>query len=113
MVAEATVGAHREMLASSGSAHARHRLTQEVGGAAGGVGAALAQPPHQHVTRPGRHREQRVIAARTVVAGWRAERRCSGWGCWENELLSKRETSPLVRQETTSAVQNSMLPISQ
>ena len=26
----------------------------------GGVGAALMQPRHQHVTRPGRHREQRI-----------------------------------------------------
>ena len=50
-------------------AYPRHRLTQEVRGAAGGVGAALAQPRHQHVTRPGRHREQRVIAARARVAG--------------------------------------------
>ena len=38
-------------------------------GPAGGVGAALAQPGHQHVTRPGRNREQRVIAARARVAG--------------------------------------------
>ena len=40
-----------------------------MGGPAGGVGAALAQPRHQHVTRPGRNREQRVIAARARVAG--------------------------------------------
>ena len=69
MVVEAAVGAHRQLPARSGSAHPRHRLTQEVGGAAGGVGAALAQARHQHVTRPGRNREQRVIAARTRVAG--------------------------------------------
>ena len=37
-------------------------------GAAGGVGAALAQPRHQHVTRPGRNGEQRVIAAHARVA---------------------------------------------
>ena len=68
MVVEAAVGAHRELPARSGSADPRHRLTQEVGGAAGSVGAALAQPRHQHVTRPGRHREQRVVAARARVA---------------------------------------------
>ena len=39
-----------------------------MGGAAGGVGAALAQPRHQHVTRPGRNGEQRVIAAHARVA---------------------------------------------
>ncbi len=50
-------------------AHAAHRLAQEVGGTANGVGTALPQPGHQHVTGPGRHREQRVIAARTAVAG--------------------------------------------
>ena len=33
-----------------------------------GVGAALAQPRHQHVTRPGRNGEQRVIAAHARVA---------------------------------------------
>ena len=69
MVVEAAVGAHRELPARSGAAHPRHRLTQEVGGAAAAVRAALAQPRHQHLTRPGRHREQRVIAARARVAG--------------------------------------------
>ena len=68
MVVEAAVGAHRQLPARSGSAHPRYRLTQEVGGPPGGVGAALAQPRHQHVTRPGRNREQRVIAAHARVA---------------------------------------------
>ena len=68
MVVEAAVGAHRQLPARSGSADPAHRLTQEVGGAAGGVGAALAQPGHQHVTRPGRNGEQRVIAAHARVA---------------------------------------------
>ena len=68
MVVEAAVGAHRELPARSGSADPAHRLTQEVRGAAGGVGAALAQPRHQHVTRPGRNGEQRVIAAHARVA---------------------------------------------
>ena len=39
-----------------------------MGGAAGSVRAALAQPRHQHVTRPGRNGEQRVIAAHARVA---------------------------------------------
>ena len=72
MVVEAAVGAHRELSARSGVAYPRHRLTQEVCGPPSGVGAALAQARHQHVTRPGRNREQRVIAARTRVAGVRA-----------------------------------------
>ena len=66
---EAAVGAHRELPARSGSAHPAHCLTQEVGGAAGGVRAALAQPRHQHLAAAGRNREQRVIAARARVAG--------------------------------------------
>ena len=69
MVVEAAVGAHRELPRRPGSADPTHRLTQEVSGAAAAVRAALAQPRHQHVTRPGRHREQRVIAARARVAG--------------------------------------------
>ena len=68
VVVEAAVGAHRQLPARPGVAHPRHRLTQEVGGAAGSVGAALAQPRHQHVTRPGRNGEQRVIAAHARVA---------------------------------------------
>ena len=68
MVVEAAVGAHRELSRRPGVAHPRHRLTQEVRGAAGGVGAALAQPRHQHLTRPGRNGEQRVIAAHARVA---------------------------------------------
>ena len=45
-----------------GVAHPPHRLTQEVGGAAGGVGAALAQPGHQHVSGAGGDSQQWVIA---------------------------------------------------
>ena len=46
---EAAVGAHRELSPGPAVAHPPHRLTQEVGGAPNGVGAALAQPGHQHV----------------------------------------------------------------
>ena len=65
---EATVGPHRQLSARSGSADPADRLTQEVGGPPGGVGTALAQPGHEHVTAPGRNREQRVVAAHAGVA---------------------------------------------
>ena len=62
MSVEATVGPHRELPLGSGVTHPPHRLSQEVGGAPNGVGAALAQPGHQHVTGAGGHGQQRVIA---------------------------------------------------
>ena len=68
MSIEATVGPHRQLSARSGSADPADRLTQEVGGPPGGVGTALAQPGHEHVTAPGRNREQRVVAAHAGVA---------------------------------------------
>ena len=68
MSVEAAVGPHRELSPSPGVAHSPHRLTQEVGGAAGGVGPALAQPGHQHVSGSGGDGQQRVIAPRTGVA---------------------------------------------
>ena len=40
---EAAVGPHRELSPGPAVAHPPHRLTQEVGGATGGVGPALAQ----------------------------------------------------------------------
>ena len=49
-------------------AHPPHRLTEEVGGAAGGVGAALAQPGHQHLAGAGGNGQQRVIPSRAGVA---------------------------------------------
>ena len=48
--------------------HPPHRFTQEVGGAPNGVGAALAQPGHQHVAGSGGHGQQRVIAPLAGVA---------------------------------------------
>ena len=51
-----------------GVAHPPHRLTQELGGAAGGVGPALAQPGHQHVAGSGGNGQQRVIATDAGVA---------------------------------------------
>ena len=62
MSVEAAVGPHRELSPGPGVAHPPHRFTQEVGGAAGGVGAALAQPGHQHVAGAGGDSQQRVIA---------------------------------------------------
>ena len=49
-------------------AHPPHRLTQEVGGATGGVGPALAQPGHQHLAGAGGNGQQRVIAAGAGIA---------------------------------------------
>ena len=51
-----------------GVAYSSHRLPQEVGGAAGGVGAALAQSGHQHVPGAGGHGQQRVIAPLAGIA---------------------------------------------
>ncbi len=50
---EAAAGAHRELSPGPAVAHPSHRLTQEVGGAPNGVGAALAQPRYQHVAGSG------------------------------------------------------------
>ena len=46
MSIEAAVGPHSELPPGPSVAHSPHRLTQEVSGAAGGVGPALAQPGH-------------------------------------------------------------------
>ena len=62
---EAAVGPHRELSPGSTVANPPHRLTQEMGAAAGGVGPALAQPGHQHVAGDG---QQRVIAPLAGVA---------------------------------------------
>ena len=70
VVVEATVGPHGELTRGAGIAHAAHRLAQEMGGAPGRVGPALAQPTHQHVAGSGGDGEERVIAplASVVVA---------------------------------------------
>ena len=68
MSVEAAVGPHCELPPGPAVAHPPHRLTQEVGGAAGGVGAALPQPGHQHVAGSGGHGQQRVIAPLASVA---------------------------------------------
>ena len=65
---EAAVGPHRELSPGPAVAHPAHCLTQEVGGAPSGVGAALAQPRHQHVAGAGGHGQQRVIAPLAGVA---------------------------------------------
>ena len=65
---EAAVGPHRELSPGPAVAHPPHRLTQEVGGATGGVGPALAQPGHQHLAGAGGNGQQRVIAAGAGIA---------------------------------------------
>ena len=65
---EAAVGRHRELSPGPSMSHPPHRFTQEVGGAPNGVGAALAQPGHQHVAGSGGHGQQRVIAPLAGVA---------------------------------------------
>ena len=65
---EAAVGPHRELCCSPAVAHPPHRLTEEVGGAAGGVGPALAQTGHQHLAGAGGNGQQRVIPSRAGVA---------------------------------------------
>ena len=68
MSVEAAVGPHRELSAGPAVAHPPHRFTQEVGGAASGVGPALAQPGHQHLPGASCHGQQRVIAPLAGVA---------------------------------------------
>ena len=68
MSVEAAVGPHRELSRGPGVAHPPHRLPQKVGGAPGGVGAALAQTGHQHVAGAGGHGQQRVIAPLAGIA---------------------------------------------
>ena len=65
---EAAVSPHCELPPGPAVAHPPHRLTQEVGGAAGGVGQALAQASHQHVAGAGGGDQQRVIAPLAGVA---------------------------------------------
>ena len=50
---EAAVSPHGELPPGPAVVHPPHRLTQEVGAAAGGVGPALAQAGHQHVAGAG------------------------------------------------------------
>ena len=68
MGVEAAVRPHRELSPGPAVAHPPHRLTQEVGGATGGVGTALAQPGHQHLAGAGGNGQQRVIAAGAGIA---------------------------------------------
>ena len=65
---EAAVGPRRKLPAGPGTANPAHRFTQEVGGAPSGVGAALAQPGHQHVAGAGGDGQQGVIAPLAGIA---------------------------------------------
>ena len=56
---ETAVGPHRELTRGASVAHPTHRLPQEVGSAASGVGTALPQPSHQHVAGVGGGGQQR------------------------------------------------------
>ena len=94
---ETAVGPHRELSPGSTVAHPPQRLTQEVGGAAGGVGAALAQPGHRHVAGsgaggPGPDQQFRAhpvqladvapanAAQEGTQRGWRLDRAAQGAG---------------------------------
>ncbi len=68
MSVEAAAGPHRELPLGPGVAYSPHRLPQEVGGAPSGVGAALAQPGHQHIPGTGGDGQQRVIAPLAGIA---------------------------------------------
>ena len=68
---EAAVGPHRELSRGTGVAHPTHRLTQKVAGAPSGVGAALAQPCHQHVTGSGPRVRARASSSRLTRSSWR------------------------------------------
>ena len=68
MSVEAAVGPRRELSSGPGVAHPPHRLPQEVGGAASGVGPALPQTGHQHVAGASGNGQQRVIAPLAGVA---------------------------------------------
>ena len=68
MSVEAAVGPQGELPAGASVAHPPYRLAQEMGGTAGGVGPALAQPGHQHVAGAGGDGQQRVIAPGAGVA---------------------------------------------
>lgn len=63
MAIEATVGPDGELTGRARVADPADRLSQEVAGATGRVGPALAQPGHQDVAGPGGDRQERVIAA--------------------------------------------------
>ena len=56
MGVEAGVGPDGQLSRRAGVAHPADRLAQEVAGAPARVGTALAQAPHEHVTRARRDR---------------------------------------------------------
>ena len=68
VVVEAAVGPHCELPRGSGVAHPAQGFAQEVGGTPGGVGPALPQPGHEHLTGADGHGQQRVIAPLAGVA---------------------------------------------
>ena len=68
MGVEAAVGPHRELSSGPTIAYSPHRLPQEVGGAAGGVGPSLAETGHQHLAGTGGHGQQRMITPLAGVA---------------------------------------------
>ena len=65
---ETAVGPHRELSLGPGVAHPAHRLPQEVVSAPGGIGPALPETGHQHLSGAGGHSEERVIAPLAGVA---------------------------------------------
>ena len=65
---EAAVGPHRELPLGPGVAHPAQRLPQEMSRSPGGIGPALPETGHQHLTGAGSHGQQRVIAPLAGVA---------------------------------------------
>ena len=65
---EAAVGPHRELTLGPGVAHPAQRLPQEMSRSPGGIGPALPETGHQHLTGAGSHGQQRVIAPLAGVA---------------------------------------------
>ena len=68
MGVEAAVGPHRELTLGPGVAHPAQRLPQEMSRSPGGIGPALPETGHQHLTGAGSHGQQRVIAPLAGVA---------------------------------------------
>ena len=65
---EATVGPHRDLSRGPGITHPPQGFAQEVSSDSGGVGPALPEPGHEHLTGASGHGEERVIAPLAGVA---------------------------------------------
>ena len=88
---EAAVGPRRERSRGTGVAHSRHRLPQEVGCAPGGVGSALAQSCHQHVSGSGGNGQQRMIAPLAGVVVLARSLLCQSVGLADRRVYVDRQ----------------------